>query len=351
MSAHRKDRSINFFSYKGALLLAFWVSNPLSLFMLLSYFYNQPLDRFNLNMPIYIIISNFLLFYSIYVVNIKIIPLKKRPAIKYVFSIFGTITIAFFLSLTFSKLLFLFDTMSQTMLENNIMKNLIKDLIIVVVAHISTMFIYITNKEKEAAVDREKFIAENIRSRYEVLKSQIDPHFIFNSLNTLDGLIGINDDGAHAYLQSFSSVFRYVVGNKEITQLSDELAFTESYASMMKVRYGDSFRIEYSIDEKYKAWFVMPISLQLLVENAVKHNVISSKSPLLIVIETTPNDTIRVKNVINLKKEPERGESIGLANLIDRYKLMFRKDVLITQTDMFCVEIPLINEQEFNNLK
>ena len=100
------------------------------------------------------------------------------------------------------------------------------------------------------------------------------------------------------------------------------------------------------IDEKYLSWFIMPISLQLLVENAIKHNVLSRNFPLLISIETTPNDTIRVKNKLNLKKEPERGEGTGLANLTDRYKLLFQKDIFITKTDVFCVEIPLLKQRD-----
>ena len=90
----------------------------------------------------------------------------------------------------------------------------------------------------------------------------------------------------------------------------------------------------------------MPFSLQLLVENAVKHNVISTKHPLVLTIETTANDTIRVQNVIQPKKEPEQGEGIGLANLRERYELLFQKEVMITITDLFTVEIPLIKELE-----
>ena len=86
-----------------------------------------------------------------------------------------------------------------------------------------------------------------------------------------------------------------------------------------------------------------------LLGNAIKHNVLSRNFPLLISIETTPNDTIRVKNNLNLKKDPEQGEGIGLANLTDRYNLLFQKGILITQTDVFCVEIPLM--KQMNQIK
>jgi LytS/YehU family sensor histidine kinase len=184
-----------------------------------------------------------------------------------------------------------------------------------------------------------------------VLKNQVDPHFLFNSLNTLDGLIGMDDDRAHEYVQNLSQVFRYAIGNKEIARLDEELNFTESYALLMKIRYGENIQIQYNIEEKYRLWYIMPISLQLLVENAIKHNVISSKHPLVITIETTPNDSIRVLNAIQLKKEAEPGEGIGLANLTERYELLFQKEVSITITDIFSVEIPLIKELADTKLK
>lgn len=343
-SSIKRLKSIDYFSYKGALVLTLWISNQLSIIMLLSYFFNEPLSQINFIKPIYIVLSNTILFYIIYVINVNSIQIKRKASTKYIIWIFGTTIIALVLSFIFSKILFFFSATDQSIIENESLKNGIKDLIIVAIAHITTLFVYMTKKEKEAAIEQERFIAENIRIRYQVLKSQVDPHFIFNSLNTLDGLIGMNDDSAHEYLQNFSSVFRYVINNKEMTHLSDELSFTESFANMLKIRYGKSFRIVYNIDEKYKTWLIMPISLQLLVENAIKHNVISKTFPLIVTIETTPNDTIRVKNIIKLKKEPEQGEGIGLANLTDRYNLLFKKEVIITQTDVFCVEIPLINQ-------
>ena len=119
----------------------------------------------------------------------------------------------------------------------------------------------------------------------------------------------------------------------------------------MKIRYGDNLQIQYNIDEKYRNYFIVPVSLQLLVENAIKHNVISSRHPLLITIETTPQDTIRVLNAIQPKSGVEHGEGIGLANLTERYEILFQKEVVIKKTDVFCVEIPLIKQQTDNTIK
>ena len=127
--------------------------------------------------------------------------------------------------------------------------------------------------------------------------------------------------------------------------LDEELDFTESYALLLKIRYGDNLQIQYNIDDKYRSYYIIPVSLQLLVENAIKHNVVSSKHPLLITIETTPNDSIRVTNAIQPKSGVECGEGIGLANLTERYELLFQKEVIITKTDVFSVEIPLNKHQ------
>jgi sensor histidine kinase YesM len=339
------NKKTNPFSNKNAFILSIRLSIPFNAIMLLGIFYSTNIALRLMIAPImYMILSNILLFYILLVFNFNIIQRKWTPKNQFIVLILGNIAISVVLSLIFSNLLFLFASDSLLVKKGYIVINIIKDLVVVMMAQITTLLAYSSKKELESAIVHERLITENIRTRYEVLKGQVDPHFIFNSLNTLDGLIGVNDEGAHGYLQNFSSVFRYVLNNKEITHLSDELTFTESYATLMKIRYGDNFRMEYHIDEKYKAWFIMPISLQLLVENAIKHNVISKNSPLLVNIETTSNDTIRVKNVINLKKEPEQGEGIGLANLTDRYNLLFHKEVLITQTDVFSVEIPLIKQ-------
>ena len=321
-----RSKSLNSISTKGALQLSLRISIPFNAILLLGVFYNTNISLQNLIVPIiFMFFTNVFLFFILFVFNFNIIQRKWKPRRQFFFLFFGTIGISVVLSVVFSS--FYITSASQSNIVGYYVFNLVKDLVVVMIVQITTLLVFISKREQEAAVEHERFRTENIRIRYEVLKSQIDPHFIFNSLNTLDGLIGINDEGAHNYLQNFSSVFRYVINNKEITQLSDELDFTKSYATMIKIRYGDNFRIEYNIDEKYLSWFIMPISLQLLLENAIKH-------------------TIRVENKIHLKNEPERGEGTGLANLTDRYKLLFQKEIFINQTDVFCVEIPLLKQRD-----
>ncbi len=334
-------------------MLAFRLSLTLSIFLnsllLIGYVYsNKAVNSYELRM-VYAFLTDIILSYSLYRFSFKIIELNINEKLKFKYIIFGSMAIAGVLNFIFTEgSIHLFHS-SLVPVNFQIIGNVLKDLIVLLIVLLSTSLLQSISQRQQILLENERLVADNIRIRYEVLKNQVDPHFLFNSLNTLDGLIGMDNDRAHEYVQNLSRVFRYAIGNKEVMHLDEELEFTESYAHLMKIRYGENIQIQYSIDEKYKTWHIMPISLQLLVENAIKHNVISTKYPLIISIETTPRDTISVCNVIHAKKEAESGEGIGLANLTERYELLFQKEVSISITHSFCVEIPLI--KNFNTSK
>lgn len=213
-----------------------------------------------------------------------------------------------------------------------------------VITWLFTALLYMWNMNQESLMENQKLSLENLQNRYDALKNQVDPHFLFNSLNTLNGLIGFDDEKAQEYLTELSSVFRYTMQNKPLIQLCDELKFAESYMYLMKIRYNDGLQIDYKADEKYMEYYILPFGLQMLIENAIKHNVISMKYPLHITIETTDNDTIRVKNSLRPKSD-NSSSGIGLANLDERYKLVFNKGIEIMQDEnSFMVEIPLFDE-------
>jgi len=143
-----------------------------------------------------------------------------------------------------------------------------------------------------------------------------------------------------------SFVFRYTLKNKEVISLCEELEFTRAYAGLMQIRYGDNLRFVYETDSKYDNCQVIPMSLQTLVENAIKHNVVSNRQPLTVTFATTENATIKVSNNIQLKKEMEISENIGLSNLAERYRLMWNREIAISNAgNIFEVEIPLIFRQ------
>lgn len=222
--------------------------------------------------------------------------------------------------------------------------NLIKDLIVGVTIILLTETIYQGYKEEQANLINQQLTVENIKVKYEALKNQLDPHFLFNSLNTLNGLIGMDEDKAHEYVDNLSSVFRYTLHSKNIVRLEEEMEFTDAYISLLRIRFGENFKVEYNIDDKYRSYLIMPVSIQLLIENAVKHNVIHNKSPLVVKIETNTRENIVVSNHINSK--PEKGiGGVGLVNLTERYRILFGKDIEIRNTNgIFSVEIPLICE-------
>lgn len=223
----------------------------------------------------------------------------------------------------------------------------VKHAVLLLITLLFSFLMIMWKKQQIMTEQNSKLLLENIQSRYDVLKSQLDPHFLFNSLNTLNGLIGNDDKKAHEYVEQLSEVFRYSIQNKSIIKLSEELNFVESYSYLMKIRYGEALKVYIHIDNKYLDDYILPCGLQLLFENAVKHNVISNKYPLTITIETTDEDIVRVKNNLQPKKgQTESG--VGLVNLKERYRLMFgKKEINIIHDDIsFIVEIPLIKEMD-----
>ena len=196
--------------------------------------------------------------------------------------------------------------------------------------------------QKTIAVENEALRSENILTRFEALKSQLDPHFLFNSLNTLQSLITLDTEKAENYRQQLSSVLRYTLQNKEVLSLDDELKCVHAYCEMMQIRYGENLKFEFKIDEKYNNYSVLPLSLQSLIENSVKHNVISSKQPLVVTV-ATGDDSVSVSNPIQAKTTPEESNGIGLVNLSERYRLKWNKTIEITDDgSTFCVKLPLI---------
>lgn len=211
---------------------------------------------------------------------------------------------------------------------------------------ITIMAVYLLRsqfREKVADIENETLRTENIRSRYEALENQMDPHFLFNSLNTLKSLIDVDVDKAGDFIHQLSTVMRYTLKNEEVVTLAQELECVRSYCQMMKMRYGDNLKFEHSIDhDKYDLYHVLPLSIQGLIENAIKHNVISSKQPLTLKIVTDDDNHLIISNKIQPKIGEEEGTGIGLANLAERYRLKWNEKVeIFDDGKIFSVTLPL----------
>lgn len=199
---------------------------------------------------------------------------------------------------------------------------------------------------RQSAIDVERLKTENLNSKFESLKSQINPHFLFNSLNALSALVYESQEDAVKFIHQLSSVYRYVLDhqNEELVPLSKELEFLKSYIHLHGIRFGDHFTVTLKdLDHVDSDSLIPPVTLQMLVENAIKHNEISKEHQLHIVIEKK-NKTILIRNNCNQITTPKRDSTgLGLNNITARYALLSKKNVVIeTKDNEFSVTIPIL---------
>jgi Putative regulator of cell autolysis len=322
--------------------LAFFFGNTL--------FFNEEIKafqhyNFNIWRFLFFIAMHFIMIFIILVYNqIIMIHALKNKYIELILRVLGSLIIAGVLSIGF---VFTVEAIRPGPSEpefvyNVIRDSLIRDLTLTVVVLLVVQLLKTQDNQKKIAVENESLRSQNILTRFEALKSQLDPHFLFNSLNTLQSLITLDTEKAENYLQQLSSVLRYTLQNKEVLSLDEELKCVRAYCEMMQIRYGENLKFEFNIDAKYNSYNVLPLSIQSLIENSVKHNVISSKQPLVVTV-STGDDSVYVSNPIQVKTTPEESNGIGLVNLSERYRLKWNKNVEITNDGItFCVKLPLI---------
>ncbi|MES2778107.1 MAG: two-component regulator propeller domain-containing protein [Bacteroidota bacterium] len=200
---------------------------------------------------------------------------------------------------------------------------------------------------REAVAKRwQQLQKENLQSRLDTLQSQVSPHFFFNSLNTLIALIEEEPKMAVAYTNHLSDFFRKVVQyrEKDSIPLAEEVALINDYFFIQQKRFGRGIRLINNIPgEILEAKKIAPLSLQLLAENAIKHNAFTQQQPLLLELSVNENEWLVIKNNLQAKQNQETGAGMGLQNIQRRYKLLTGKDVEVEKTDLsFIVKIPLI---------
>lgn len=204
---------------------------------------------------------------------------------------------------------------------------------------------YFYRKWSSASLEAEKLKTEQVTAQLESLKNQISPHFLFNSLNTLVALIPENQQHAIDFTQKLSEVYRYIIQYKEreLVQLKTELDFIKSYVFLLKMRYPENLTVDYRIHEKEMNSHVAPLAIQMLIENAIKHNVISKTHPLCIEVYTEKGGSIVVKNKLQLKQVHEKSTKTGLENIKKRYQYLSNRTIdIINTSNSFLVAIPLI---------
>ena len=207
--------------------------------------------------------------------------------------------------------------------------------------------IFIYSEWRLSELEREKLAKSNLQSQLDSLKSQVNPHFLFNSLNSLSSLIEDEPAKAEKFLNEMSKVYRYLLRNNEVelTNLATELQFIQSYFHLLKTRYGDALMLETDIQKNHLDYLIPPLTLQLLVENAVKHNIMLKGQPLIIKLTSDNNDRLKISNNLQLKSNTITSNKIGLTNIAAKYQLMNQPEIVVEQTDNeFVVSIPLIND-------
>lgn len=211
---------------------------------------------------------------------------------------------------------------------------------------------YLFIKLSEKAVETERYKKESIEAQYQNLTSRLNPHFLFNSLNTLTTVVEEDPKKAVDYIRELSAVYRYVLNSQKYTwaDLAAELKFSQSYISLLKMRFEGNLRISISICNDYLNYHILAMTMQLLIENAVKHNEISDSYPLEIKIYCK-DEMLVVTNGKQKRRIMPTTTKVGLHNISERYKFLVNKNVIVEDSEeTYTVKVPLVKNMDENRV-
>jgi len=228
-----------------------------------------------------------------------------------------------------------------TLISNDLMIYTVSNIILVIV--LEAWMFYDSNRiaQLESKLLKDRLLKMN----YEMLKNQIKPHFLFNSMSVLSGLINHDPEVAQKFIKEYTSMYRYIIESLEVpvTKLSDEIKFVESYIYLQQQRFGPSLIVSKHIEIDLEKYVLPPMSLQVIIENAIKHNTIDNESPLTIHIYNIQTD-IYVKNNIQPKMSSVNSTHIGQKNLISRYELICKRSPVFMEYENYYIGmIPVLN--------
>ncbi len=273
---------------------------------------------------------------------------EKRENLRLRVGFFGSVLltlVSFFLIRTFQEVFLEGKTFAEFISKERIETYIIALIItLIIVLFFHAVYFYKALQEKK--VKEHKVIAKAASAQFDALKNQLDPHFLFNSLNVLTSLIEEDPYKAQKFTTSLSKVYRYVLEqkNKDLISVNEELSFAKTYVSLLKMRFEDSIVFEMPETLKYGEAKVVPLSLQLLLENAVKHNKATPENPLHITI-TEEGNMLIVNNNLQEKQVLKKGSGVGLENIKQRYYILTEAAVeIIKTTTDFKVKIPMLHK-------
>lgn len=274
----------------------------------------------------------------------------KRLVLFFVFGLLGSIIITCMIVVAFEHWV-LHIPMS---LDNPLKLTLTYTSLINLLFHLVNAVVYFMTKYKSKQLETEELLRMNTQAQLQSIRSQINPHFLFNNLNVLSSLVLKDKDEANSFIEAFSKVYHYILRNqdKELIELEKEIDFLQPYMYLLKQRFPHSVELKTEIDERWKNTYVVPVALQMLVENAIKHNVLSNTKPLEIKIKANGTNSIEVTNNLQPKINKEPSSNIGLTNINQRYELITGRQITVSRSDYeFKVSLPLIeiNSYEGSN--
>ena len=235
----------------------------------------------------------------------------------------------------------------QQFLNNEQPSNYIVAIVITFIVTLGIHAFYFYKSYQENKVKEQKIIAGTASAQFESLKNQLDPHFLFNSLNVLSSLIEENPENAQKFTTSLSKIYRYVLEqrDKELISVAEELAFAKTYMNLLKMRFENSITFELPEGFENQEAKVVPLSLQLILENCIKHNVVSESKPLHIKISIVNNQLVIVNNLQKKEVLQER-KGVGLQNIVSRYAILTKRSVLVEENENeFKIFLPILTKQ------
>ena len=271
----------------------------------------------------------------------------KRLAVSILAMFIGSTLIILLIQFVFAKLVWEARCDCTATWQGYYLKNLYFPLGITVVATTILNSRRFLLEWRKSAIEAERFKNEYLASQYQSLKDQMNPHFLFNSLNTLTYLVYENQDQAAQFIKKLSEVYRYVLDtrNQEVVSLNEELSLVRAYTFLQKIRFGDALQVEITISDE-SAFQVPPLALQMLLENAIKHNELSEERPLQIAISLEGEGYLVVKNNRQPKEIREASSGIGLANIRSRYAYLSEAKVVVNDAPPhFTVKLPLLRSE------
>lgn len=223
--------------------------------------------------------------------------------------------------------------------------NLMYAWLVTLLFHLLHTILYYFKEYRSTRLEAEELKGMQAQAELQLIRTQLNPHFLFNNLNVLSSLVIQNNQEANRFIEAFSQVYRYILQHHqtELVPLKTELEFIHPYLFLLKKRFGEGLDVSMDIPAQYNEYLIIPAALQLLIENAIKHNVVSRQKPLLIRLYANGNETMQVSNNLQRKQQAEPSSELGLKNISRRYALVSNRPVDIHENQqVFSVTIPLI---------